>query len=241
MGFLDKKDEKKTKNYLVIAFWALVIVVIVKWLWPDVIPFSLFQFWKLDCSVLDLIKLSWPMFAWGTGVSFIVALIKRNNRKTNRHVERILVGGFLVSLFAGVTEEVSFRWLIFYSGIVGYKILNWLIFGWAGFGVFQWFQLSIAAPISNFLTLGYLQPILFGSCGWAVGAALLTSNGKFRDGHAYQGIFGLINSWFIGMFMFYLMLTYGLIASIIVHFLYDLLIFIFIYINAVIERMQGNC
>ena len=95
-------------------------------------------------------------------------------------------------------------------------------------------------PVVNFLTLGHLQPYLLGSLGWAVGAAIISSNGKFRDGHAYQGLFGWINAWFCGMFFFYLMFTYGILASIIVHFLYDILIFIVVYLDAVIERARGR-
>jgi hypothetical protein len=42
------------------------------------------------------------------------------------------------------------------------------------------------------------------------------------------------------MFFFYLMFTYGLVAAIVVHFLYDALIFFVRYLDEVIERAQGN-
>ena len=47
-----------------------------------------------------------------------------------------------------------------------------------------------------------------GSVGRAAAAALVM-------GHKYQGLFGLINSWFIGMYFFYLMFTFGLVAAIV--------------------------
>lgn len=46
-----------------------------------------------------------------------------------------------------------------------------------------------------------------------------------RNGHAYQGWFGTINSWFLGLYFFYIMLTHGLLAAIVVHFTYDFIIF----------------
>jgi hypothetical protein len=231
-----KASEKKEQGYCSLAVGAFIVVLIVEWLWPDVIPFTMFQFWKLNGNLVDIVKMSWPVFAWGTGVSFLILVLKGVDYEERENAEKNFVVGFLTSLWAGVFEEISFRWLIFMDEIIGYKIVNWLFFGWAGFGMFEWIFLHISGPIANFFTLGYLSPILFNGFGWAVGSAILSSNGKFRDGHAYQGLLGFINSWFIGMFMFYLMFTYGLIASIVVHFLYDLFIDIVRYLIAISAR-----
>jgi hypothetical protein len=57
------------------------------------------------------------------------------------------------------------------------------------------------------------------------GAALLSSNGRFRDGHLYQGTIGWIDAWFCGMILFYIMFKWGLFAAIIVHFFYDFFLF----------------
>ena len=54
---------------------------------------------------------------------------------------------------------------------------------------------------------------------------MLYTNAFFRDGHRYQGPIGVLNSWFAGMFLFWIMFTYGLPAAILVHFMYDFLIF----------------
>lgn len=235
----EDKEEKGQGCYVTTAIAAFIVVLFVEGLWPNVIPFTLFQFWKLDGSIGDVLKASWPVFAWGAGISFLFTVITRNDRDVNRNAEAILGVGCLFSAWAGVVEEIAFRWLIFYGQIIGYKVLNWLFFGWAGFEPFEWIYLHIEAPIANFVTLGYLETILFNGFGLSVGAALLTSNGKFRDEHIYQGLLGLINSWFIGMFFFYLMFQYGLIASIITHFLYDMFIFVVLYIDAAIERARG--
>ena len=229
------KREEGQGCYLSTALGALVIVALVEWIWPDVIPFTIFQFWRFDGTIEGVLKVSWPAFVWGGGVTTVFAIRKWNDPFAGWEDALDLKLGLLSSTFAGVMEEISFRWLIFYNEIIGYKLINWLIFGWAGFGVAEWWQLHVSAPVANFFTLGALQAILFGSLGWAVGAAMLTSNGKFRDGHVYQGALGWINSWFMGMFLFYLMFQYGLIAAIIVHFLYDAFIHVAIYILALIR------
>ena len=182
---------------------------------------------------------AWPLFAWGTGISLICVLYTKNDRRMNRNAEDILVDGTIISVIAGVVEEITFRWLFFLGNIVSLKITNFLFFGFFGFGIPEWTHLHILGPIVDIITLHGLTPYLFHHTGWAVGAAMIATNSFFRDGHKYQGVFGWTNSWFGGMFFFYLMFTYGLLAAIAVHFLYDFLIFLVRYIDAAIERAQG--
>ena len=221
-------------NYLVTTFWSLIIVVIVKWWWPDSIPFSFFEFWK-PIPIGAVLKAAWPAFAWGAGVTLIVALVSLNDNDVKGEAGWMMVGGGLISTWAGVVEEVCFRWLIFYAQIAMYPLVDWFLFGWL-----KWLFLNVTGSIADFFTLGYLHPILFNGFGWAVGAAVLSSNGKFRAGHAYQGWLGFVNSWFMGMFFFYLMFQYGILAAILVHFLYDLFIYTASYADAVIERACGR-
>ena len=232
-------QKEKGGCFVVTAFVALILIGLFNWLRPQTIPFSFLHFWKIEGSITEAIKNSWILFLWGAGITTIVSLTTRNDPEHNRDAEERLFVGALISAWAGVAEEICFRWLIFYGAIVSLKISNWLFFGWAGFGIFEWVYVSFLIPLANFATLDYLKPILFNGHGWAVGAAIITANGKFRDGHAYQGPFGWINSWFAGMFLFYLMFNYGLLAAIIVHFLYDLFIFLVRYVDAVIERRLG--
>lgn len=236
MSFLrsNNDESKAAANFISAIVGSLLLVFVVEWIWPNVIPFSLFEFWKLEGSIGEVLKASWPIFAWGIGLTIIHSLVTRNGEDHNRNAENILVKGCLVSGSAGVFEEIIFRWLIFYSEIIGYKFLNVILFG-----IPAWIFLHVTGPVANFFTLGYLEPILFNGLGWAVGAAIISSNGKFRDGHIYLGVFGWINSWFAGMFLFYIMFQYGLFASILVHFLYDMFIFVVRYIDAAFERALG--
>ena len=235
----DDKKEKKGGCFVWSAFCAMILVLMVKKFWPETIPFSFLYFWKINGSLWEAVKTSWVPFAWGTGMTALIAMFTRNDPEHNRNAEVHMLGGLVISIWAGVAEEICFRWLLFYGAIVGTQVVNWFFFGWLGFGIPEWFYLHIMGPVANFFTLGYLHSILFNGFGWAVGSAVIISNGKFRDGHAYLGWLGYINSWFLGMFFFWLMFHYGLFAAILVHFLYDLFIFGARYVDMVVERALG--
>lgn len=225
---------------IITALFSLVFIGLVQWLRPQTIPFDFWHFWYFRGTVLEVLTLSWPIFAWGIAANIIHAIRTHNDKKINRNAEWMLVSGGLVSLWAGIVEEIVFRWLVFYCQIAFYKFFNLLFFGWLGFGLLQWIFTYITGPIADLTTLHYLHPYLFGGFGWAVGAAILSSNGKFRKGHEYQGFWGSVNSWFLGMFFFYIMFTHGILAAMLVHFLYDMFIFVVHYIDAVIERKLGR-
>ena len=89
----------------------------------------------------------------------------------------------------------------------------------------EYIYVHLMGPLVDWVTFGTLHDTLFHPTGFAVGAALVSANAFFRDGHKYQGIVGIVNSWFLGMFFFYLMLNYGLPAAILIHSLYDAVVF----------------
>lgn len=231
------KSKKENQGcYFTTALSLLPVILIFEWLWPNVIPFSLFEFWKWDVDWIGVISISWPMLLWGAGFTGLIALITRNHPDVNANAEVLLVNGFINSTVAGIFEEISFRWLIYYSQMITYSILNFIFFGFLGFGLFEWIFLHITGPVANFFTLGYLEPYLFSPLGWIVGGAIITSNGSFRDGHLKNGYISYVNSWFTGMYLFYIMFQYGLIAAIAIHFLYDFFIFAVIYYDSILER-----
>lgn len=238
-----KKNRSFTDGVVLFAcvlLGVIIFMLLIRWLVPGAIPFGIFEFWKIKAPIWTAVKSSWPLFAWAGGVTCFFSLITKNDRATNRDAEELLFGGFLISAYAGIVEELVFRWLLFLNCIWIVKVSNWLIFGWAGFGVAESFYIYITAPIASFFTLGIIDSILYHPIGWSVGAAVLIANARFRDGHKYLGPFGFINSWFIGIYFFSILFQYGLIACMIVHFLYDLLIFSINYIDSVIERAGGN-
>jgi len=233
----EESGKKQGKNYLATAFGGIFVILLVKWLWPRAIPFGMFEFWTPKGAVADWLYVSLPLLAWGVGVNLVIDLLRGGLTRSAfaGTPKDIIGGGLLISLWAGLVEEVCFRWLIFLSAVATVQIGNFLIFGWLGFGVPEWFHLSVWGPIADFTTLGALNAQIFHAAGWYVGAAMLYANALFRDGHKYQGLFGTVNSWFTGMFFFWLMFRYGLPAAILVHFLYDLLIFAYAALSAAVR------
>lgn len=232
-----KLEDDENKSYLISAFTGFFTIAAVRWLFPSVIPFSMFEFWHIRAGGLsDWLRIAWPIFAWGAGANLIHAFFRDRDRSNAEDAESLLGWGMLTSLWAGVMEEICFRWLIFMSGIVGVKVTNFFFFGFLGFGVPRWFQLNVLGPLANFATFGVLKDVLVNPYLWAVGAALISANAFFRDGHKYQGWFGILNSWFIGMFLFWVLFAYGLVACIVIHFAYDALITAVVYLTLVAER-----
>lgn len=235
---LKAENKDKLADLFRKIFFAVVVLAIVYHFFPEAIPFGPFELWDTKGSPSDWITSSWPILVWAIGVTSL-CFLTRNHWKVNRKAGLIFAKGTLISVAAGVVEEICFRWILFLHFIVMAKVINFLLLGFIGLGIIEAFQVYISGPIANFFTFGYLGEYLGNPTAWAVGVGILSANALFRNGHKYQGIVGFVNSWFIGMFMFILLFKYGLLACILVHFLYDFLIFFIQYVDMVIERRLG--
>jgi hypothetical protein len=238
---MSKENSRKGHKYEISIGTAIMTIVIVQALWPGVIPFEMFSVWQTKGGILDWLAAGWPFLAWGFGIQTLIILVHWEHRLMRDTYEaaspiKILKVGALISLQAGVVEEISFRWLIFFAQIFWLKVANFLIFGFLGFGLTEFFQVNMFGPIADLTTLGSLQVWLTNPTTWAVGAAMLGTNAFFRDGHAYQGWFGILNSWCLGMAFFWLMFSFGLPSAILIHVLYDLVIFATIALFAAIRK-----
>ena len=203
-----------------VVIMGLIVISLTNTFWPDTIPFSFFHFWNMKGTLREALWHAWPIFAWATGMTLIGCLTTPRGVKWSRNPRAIFFVGTLTSIWAGITEETVFRWIIFYTGIAIYTFVNWCTWG-----LFALVFSHLLLPVANFFTLGYLHSLLFHPLGWTIGAAILSSTGQFRDGHHYLGIVGWLNSWFIGLYFFYLVFTFGLPAAIAIHIIYDLIIF----------------
>ena len=132
----------------------------------------------------------------------------------------VMVKGLLISTWAGVVEEMIFRWIIFYTMIFFVQFASLMMCG-----IIEWIYLYIEAPIYWCLSFGYLEWLLYDQDYWFIGAGAVAANIKFRNGHTYQGWFGMLNSYVGGFVLFWIMFNYGLPAAIAVHFLYELVIY----------------
>lgn len=240
LGSQESDPKAEWAALIVLAVIVGAITAVIKGVFPASIPYGFFELWTTKGEVMDWLKTSLPIFGWAVGVTAFVSVITRNKPEENRYAEEYLQRGFFVSVRAGLMEEVIFRWLLFMLMIPFVKVMNFILLGFAGFGLVELLHVHIMGPIANFFTLKLLAAQLVNPSIWFVGAGLLAANSRFRDGHKYLGFIGFVNSWFIGMFMFYLMFKFGLLAAILVHFLYDLFIFVVRYIDCVIERRRGG-
>jgi hypothetical protein len=98
-------------------------------------------------------------------------------------------------------------------------------------GLVKWWYTDLMIPLVNLVTLGKLGPQLL-DYSWMVGAALVSSNWSFGEGHIYQGCVGWANSWIIGMLMFWFAFNFGLPFAMFIHALYDVILRVIRYADA---------
>ena len=241
-----KKKEKEEMYFLWKAlFVSLPIILFIQWVWPTLIPFDTFQFWNWDGDTIwNGLMAGWPIYVWGLSVQFLLSTFAKFKQKHIDEAEDFLIGGAFISVIAGVTEEISFRWIFFLGACFGVQFANFLFFGWFPWIFGDWASFLeiprlvswyIAIPVADFFT-AYKMHWLLVAQGWVVGAACLGANAKFRDGHKYQGPLGVINSWYLGLFFFWIMFEYGLVAAICVHIAYDMVIFSVLWFHAAARR-----
>lgn len=159
----------------------------------------------------------WPLFAWAAAFAlFAIVMATRVEYAPPPPPGTMFGRGMWLSLNAGFFEELLFRCLLFVSMVPILDALNWITFG-----LIRWLYETLLIPLADLATLGLLADHLTGAPSWILAAALLTVNGRFRNGHSYLGWLGWVNSWYVGMAMFYLTFSHGLVAAMVAHALYD--------------------
>ncbi len=218
----------------------LPIIGVTYLFFPSAMPIGFWDLWSSSGSLWDWLWSAKWVFLWAVGVNAFLLARTFIDPNGIRHAERVFKAGFWVSLSAGFFEEVTFRWLRFLAAFPAVIVVNWILGGFLthvglpGWGLVELLTYPLS-HVANFFTLGYLADHLVNAASWTVPAALIAANNEFRDGHKYQGPFGWTNSWFMGMVFFYFTFTYGLLAAIVVHFLYDLFVFATVYADMKIE------
>ncbi len=226
-------------------FWSGVAYLSISWLllhfWPQLLPFGFWRVWEMHGTLLDWLKVGSPMLIWGFVVTFTQSVLTRNSKEENRRAEEILKWGLFTSSRAGSLEELCFRWAHFLFFSMSLQLADYVFGGFIfGHGLFYLAQMYFLSPVANFFTLHLLQDWLMNDQFWYVAAGLIAANSHFRDGHKYLGLFGVLNSWFGGMFFFYMTLNYGILSAIIIHAAYDTMIDLIRYWDECKERREGN-
>lgn len=176
--------------------------------------------WERPATVLAGLGDVYYIFIWGAVVMLLVGgyhVIRQTPRTASP--KDILTGGFWISADAAIFEELIWRWLVLLGIPVVLKALDFITFG-----LMHWVYSNALIPFANWTTFGILEPQLT-SPNWLFAASILCAGAAFGKQHEHLGPLGQINSWFLGMVFFYLVFNHGIIAAMIAHFMYDMIIF----------------
>jgi len=245
---MSKNESKPSEPFnfvgaLIVSPLTIGVLALILKIWPNAAPWPLFHFWIWDWSqIWEAALIAWPVYLWGGGITFWRTFGQKIPKEAVQNAEtEILAKGLFTSLMAGTLEEFMFRWILFYTGMIGAKFSAFLFFGWLSSNLelsrlLSWYVVS---PCVNFVFFFQLGWLLY-EMGWVVGAGALAANAKFRSGHAYLGPLGYVNSWAGGFYLFWIMFNYGLPAAMLVHFLYDAIIYSILYLHAVGRRVTDD-
>lgn len=213
---LDIYDEpapgKVTAAYFQHTLGFAIVFVIIAIFWGSYIKYDLGSLIRFDAVGLAMV---WPIFIWAG----LFALIGKG-RLSYRDKSSLVGRATWVALNAGFWEELVYRFFNFAANMALLVFFNWITFG-----LVHWLYMNLFLPVSNWLTFGLLEPQLY-AVPWTIGAAIVNANADFRRGHAYLGLFGLVNSWFLGMVFFWLMFHYGLVTAMVAHAAYDMVLMV---------------
>jgi len=214
---LEAHPVEVTLNYvLVSAAPILALYLLFRWLWGNSMLTTVTQLLAPGYNSQGLASV-WFIFVWGTvGTLLLTKLFGRDDYSYESRGVRVL-RGWWVSLNAGVFEEFVYRAWLFLIVMPVLQFVNFITFGLVEW-VYSWWL-----PVVNWATFGALEPQLLHS-GWLLGAAISMAASMFSDAHKYLGWIGYINSWFLGMIMFFLVFNYGLLTAIVAHVLYDVVV-----------------
>lgn len=217
----DVEQQDKPESILGKGLKALILVGFVASYMPKHMPFSFFHFWKSTGSIGDWIIAALPVCLIGvvSSVAFYGSLKKHGIQESDSPAI-MSTAGIFISAISAIMSEISIRWLVFYASILGATFTNWILTKIFGFALIEWLDLNIAAHVANFFTFGLMHEWLFHPENWAIGAGVLIANAFFRDWHQPENLLGATTSWYTGMFLFWMMFTYGLPAAIVAHFIY---------------------
>lgn len=237
---LSSDDDEDYIARMIVA--ALIIIPITRHYWPMLIPLTWGDVWMSSGKEpFEYIAMAWPLYLAGIVLNLVLSWnsIKAIPRTLRPDAGEFFLFGLFRSVFAGVMEEIGFRWLLFFSAMP-FLVLSNFIFGgffFDGWGLPRLLHYYIFAPVADFTTAGYLTDRLY-TGSWYLGAAVITAASQFRDGHKHQGFFGWAWSWFAGMYFFWIMFNHGLLAAILIHTVYDIIIFTLAAIRIALQEQR---
>ena len=228
---------KLTLIYVMLFTIVLAAFGFIWFFWRDYMLISTDTIFASTKPLGEALASVWWMFCLWPFAAFIISAIyykivpqKNVVPDTDLPPGLIVLKGIYLSANAGFFEELIYRWLVFLSAMPIAVFFNWITFGF-----YKWLMVTILLPLANWATLGTLSPQLLGS-EWTIGAAVIMANAHFRDGH--KGLIAHINTWLLGMVLFWLMFNYGIWAAIAAHFIYDCIAFTLYAVEMAIKRRR---
>lgn len=231
----DNDDTNSELEFYVVTFLGFLAIGGVAYFLPALIaPFGLFDLWTIKGSLWEAAWKAWPLYLWGMLTTIDICISEADRLRAGDPMKEF-VDDTLISIRAGFVEEIAFRWLAFLAGLIAIYLVDWAIFSISGV---RWLR-GIFEPIcqlANWLPTGNLSTHLLGEHGWTIAAAIIGANVVFCVGHTYQGFWGCATAWVGGLYLFWVVFDYGLLAAIGVHFLYNFVICLTSVLGLLIAR-----
>lgn len=190
---------------------SFILWFIIDHFWPEI--FDPWQYWCLTDNIITAVTQSWPLYLYG----LVITVILLRQAEYLDPDDRVSFINIYRSVMAGIIEEVGYRCIFIFTSMISIILLKRLIPG-----IVTWYYNTIFF-ITDIATLRLMHNIIYGFPEIFMAAAL-SANVAFRDGHKYQGTLGMLNAWFVGLYLLQIMLTKGLVIAILVHMIYDLTI-----------------
>jgi Type II CAAX prenyl endopeptidase Rce1-like len=204
---------------------------------PQIFTYEYFDFWnKADFNgMIKFVVERWWIFSTITISNIVFLIVSDKTRTSLSSPFNKLFAGLATSVFAGVSEEIVYRWLLFFASIGTIAVTDFLsggfIFGhgliYLGFGFTKFFV--------NIATFGTLTNYIY-STNWLVGAAMIVSAAKFREGHENYGPLGYWFAWYFGLFTQVVVFNFGLLPAIALHIFIDVVQDLLMFSDRIVNR-----
>ncbi len=150
------KPAVNTPEFYVSLIFLFLVLLVLNWAFPNVLPFEVFEFFKWEFSWGTFLKTPWMLLLFGPVLALIGAASTRYSPIQRYKILREAGDDFWTSVKAGIFEEISFRWLLFFYMIfifTGYEHLHdWLstISLMTAFMSWPWWAILLAVIFLNF-------------------------------------------------------------------------------------------
>jgi hypothetical protein len=227
LGRIEEEEVLFSKQ--VINFVTVVVAGVGVWaigmIFPDFFVYPYFK-WAGWGTVLRF----WPLFLEGVAINLLPLIAETRWPMRARESKRLFEWELVTYSFAGVWEELGFRWAFICYVMIVIVVANSVlgaVFGWHDP---MYALYGFVALVIHFTTLTLMDPVLYDSHQPFLIFGALIANWCFYNGHKYEGFYGALNAWYCGLIFLYATLTYGLWTAIVVHAVYDVQVAVLRYI-----------